>query len=91
MTPDETQAMREKVVAYLRSREYTERDADGSDFQFHQDRSLRFKIGTAYSEVTITVWEDNKQTFRAIRITQNSQFEEAKHTIDKFIADRAAS
>lgn len=68
----------------LYSQHYVERDADGSDFQFGSDTSLRFKVGMVYGEVTVTVWQEGKQT-QAIRILSDAQVVEAKHHLDAII------
>lgn len=56
-----------------------------SDFRFGTDPGLRFKTGTVYGEVTVTIWRYGKQ-IDVIRILNDAQVVEAKHEIDAFIA-----
>lgn len=56
------------VHANLEQAGFAPRDADPSDFARGDDRSLRFKTGCAYAEVTVLPMIDNKQQ-PAIRAT----------------------
>lgn len=56
------------------------------DFQYGDDTSLRFKTGTVYGEVTITVWKHQRQ-IDVIRCTNDEQVVEALHEIDRLIND----
>lgn len=51
---------RRRVVEFLEGQGYQARDADGTDFA-HPDTDVRFKVGTVYREVTVTVWQGPKQ------------------------------
>lgn len=82
-----------QVVAWMNenlvSLHFKPRDADGSDFQYGDDRTLRFKTGTSRGEVAIQVWK-NDQCTEVIRILNVDQMVEAKHQIDKIISDHQA-
>jgi hypothetical protein len=47
---------------------WSPRDADGNDYQRGSDDALRFKVGTAYHEVTVLVMHGNTQV-DALRAT----------------------
>lgn len=70
----------------LKEHNFTERDADGSDFQFGTDPSLRFKVGTVKGEVTLTVWK-HARCVETIRVLTDEQVVEAKHRIDSLVHD----
>ena len=74
-----------EINAHLRARGFTERDADGADFQAGEDRGLRFKTGTVYGEVTVTVWFNDRQGKEPIRILGEHQMPLAKAQIDRLI------
>ncbi len=58
------------------------RDADHADFGHPTITHTRFKTGTSYGEVTITVWKGNRQV-QAIRIlNENASWEQAKRDLD---------
>lgn len=78
---------RNKVVKNLDDHGFKPRDADPTDFQFADDNSLRFKVGTSYSEVTVTVWYVNKSRFQAKRATSDAQIIELNHWVDSHVAD----
>lgn len=77
---------RNKVVANLEAHGFKTRDADPTDFQFGDDQGLRFKVGTAYSEVTVTVWRSDRQRKTALRATSDEQVVELNHDVDALIA-----
>lgn len=78
-------AVRTEMVRYLADIGFTERDADGSDFQFGDDPGLRFKIGTSYGEVAVSVY--NPTRGQVLRITQDHHVDRAKTTLARVIAD----
>lgn len=73
-----------RVNAYLGEQHFVPRDADGSDYQFGDDRRLRFKTGTTRGEVAVQVWI-NDRPHRVIRILNEDQVIEAFHDIDAVI------
>lgn len=82
--------VRGQVATRLREHGYKPRDADPADFQFEDDRTLRFKVGTQYGEVAISVWWNDERAKDVIRITQEAQVAEALHAIDALVQSRAA-
>lgn len=72
------------IHANLKEHDFRPRDADISDFQFGTDPGLRFKVGTVYGEVTITVWSYGRQT-EVIRVLSDAQVNEAKYRLDALI------
>lgn len=72
------------IRQHLRDHNFHVRDADPSDYQFGTDPGLRFKLGTVYGEVTITVWRFAKQ-IAVIRALNEAQIIEAKYEIDEHI------
>jgi hypothetical protein len=54
------------------------------DFQYGEDTRLRFKTGTVYGEVTVTVWQGQRQV-DVIRCTNEAQVTEALHEIDRYV------
>lgn len=76
-----------KVVnSYLEGHGFKPRDADGNDFQYGDDRDLRFKTGTSRGEVAIQVVKTG-QTTMVIRVLNDNQINDAKYQIDKIIAE----
>jgi hypothetical protein len=75
-----------EINEYLIEKGYVPRDADGADFQREDDRILRFKTGTVFGEVTVTIWVNDRQAKHPIRILGHHQMEDAKHRIDQIIA-----
>lgn len=55
------QEQRSRIVKELSDHGWRPRDADPTDFQFGTDRSLRFKVGTAHKEVTVSRWAYDRQ------------------------------
>lgn len=68
----------------LRDLGFTERDADGTDFQHGTDNHLRFKTGTSYGEVTTLVILDNQQV-ESIRSTSWAGIDRAVLAIRQWI------
>lgn len=66
--------VRNQVVTYLRSEGFKPRDADGTDFA-DEDGIFRFKVGTVYGEVTVTVWQGARcvDTIRVLNEEQSKQ------------------
>lgn len=83
----DVKAARDKIVANLADHGFLPRDADGADFQFHDDMTLRFKVGTVYGEVAVTVWKHDRQMKDVIRVFTEAQIVEANHRIDGIIND----
>lgn len=85
-TLDEARTIR-AVQDILRRHGFEPRDADGSDWQYPgSGGDLRFKVGMAYGEVTVTVWGKIHQ-IEAIRITNpNHSWIEAKRRLDGYLA-----
>lgn len=79
------EAARGKIVANLADHGFLPRDADGADFQFGDDMTLRFKVGTSRGEVAITVWKYDRQAKDVIRVYTEAQIVEANHKIDAII------
>lgn len=75
----------DQVFNHLADHHFVPRDADGSDLQFGDDRSLRFKVGTSHGEVAIQVWREG-QPVHVIRILNTVQLVEAKHEVDRIIS-----
>jgi hypothetical protein len=75
-----------EINEYLMEKGFMPRDADGADFQRKDDRVLRFKTGTVYGEVTVTLWVNDRQVKTPIRILGPHQMADAKHTIDQMIS-----
>lgn len=72
------------INQHIREHGFRANGADGNDFQYGTDPGLRFKTGTVYGEVTVTVWNHQRQ-IEAIRILSEAQIVEAKHEIDGLI------
>jgi hypothetical protein len=77
--------VREKIVKNLTEHGFRPHGADPSDFQFGTDPGLRFKVGTVYGEVTVTIWKYARQVKKPIRILNDEQAIEANHQIDALI------
>lgn len=77
-------AVVQKINHYLTTHDFKPRDADGNDFQYGHDTSLRFKTGTVYGEVSVQVYIDNKVA-EVIRIIRNERVVEAQEQIDRII------
>lgn len=74
--------VREQLVGYLNQLGFVARDADVTDLQLGEDKSLRFKVGTAYNEVTIiVVYEDQDVPNRTLRVTRIGQVAQAEGMI----------
>lgn len=73
---------RKKVVSLLHSLGYTERDADMTDFA-RPDTRLRFKVGTAYTEISATVWLDSAQV-SVIRVTDTAAMDKFLGSIEEW-------
>lgn len=84
MTLDNVTDVVTDVKMHLNEAHFKARDADGQDFQYGFDPSLRFKIGCSYGEVTILVMDEGQQT-EAIRIISEASKIEAFHRIDALI------
>lgn len=80
-------AARQKVVDNLEDHGYRPRDADPTDFQVGNDRTLRFKVGTQHSEITVTVWRED-QSVQTLRAVTEEQVVELNHSVDRQIAKR---
>jgi hypothetical protein len=63
---------------------FTPRDADGNDYQRGMDDALRFKVGTAYLEVTTLVMVDNRQV-EALRATSWSSLDRMLLAIRRYV------
>lgn len=83
MTLDVEKVAKE-LVGYLGTADFKPRDSDGNDLQYGDDMTLRFKVGTVYGEVAVTVWKDGRQV-EALRILSEKQVPEAKHRLDRII------
>lgn len=71
--------VRRRIVSELAEWGWIPRDADGTDFAHPDNRNgLRFKIGTSYGEVAVTVWMGSQQML-AVRTIRDDQ---ASGTID---------
>lgn len=77
-----------KINKYLEGHEFHPRDADGNDFQYGHDKSLRFKTGTVYGEVAVQVVKDDR-TVEVIRILRDERVVEAQEQIDRIIQQHA--
>lgn len=78
-------AARQKVVDNLFDHGFKPRDADPTDFQVEDDRTLRFKVGTVTNEITVLVYQDDRRRKQPLRATSMEQVVEMNHDIDKFI------
>lgn len=74
-----------KINQHIMDQGMVARDADGSDFAFPDDTSLRFKTGTSRGEVAITVWVNDRQRKEVIRVLSDAQLVEATYEIDAII------
>lgn len=72
------------INKHLKEHDFRATGADGNDFQYGTDPGLRFKTGTSYGEVAVTVWKHQRQV-QAIRAMNEEQIVEAKHEIDALI------
>jgi predicted Zn-dependent protease len=54
-------AGRNRIVQALARAGFTQSASDPSDYQQGTSRALRFKVGTQYGEVTMTVWNYSRQ------------------------------
>lgn len=79
------------MTRHLADHHFVSRDADGNDLQYGDDKSLRFKVGTSYGEVAIQIVRDgHANPSETIRILNAAQIAEAKHTLDRAIAEHRA-
>lgn len=74
-----------KVRENLISHGFRPRDADGSDFQYGDDPSLRFKVNCVYGEVTVSVWKHARQVKQPFRATSDAQIVEVNHSVDALV------
>lgn len=80
------------VHDYLRGHNFKQRDADPADFQYGDDTSLRFKVGSVYGEVSVQIVRSgHANPNETIRILNEGQIAEAKHAIDRVIAKHTGS
>lgn len=79
-----------EINRYLEGHNFKPRDADPTDHQYGDDRSLRFKTGTSRGEVAVTILEDGKPN-QIIRILNPDHMINAKYTIDKRIRDHISA
>lgn len=88
MSNIDVQAGRNKVVRALERAGYTMSGADPTDFQKGTDRSLRFKVGTQYGEVTVTTWNYSRQ-IGVNRATRDVQIDDLIGMINQRIEEKA--
>lgn len=81
-------AGRNKVVRALERTGYTQSASDPTDFQQGAHRGLRFKIGTQYGEVTMTVWNYSRQ-IGTHRATKDEQINDLIDVINDRIEEKA--
>ena len=74
---------RHKIVRHLSSHGYKPDSASGTNF-IHPHRSLQFKIGTSYGEVTVHIRE-GRETVDTVRILNASQVGHLLNRIDDLV------
>jgi len=79
---------RNQIVRALERHGYTQSAADPTDFQQGSNRGLRFKVGTQYGEVTITVWNYSRQV-GVHRATKDAHIDDLIHIIDQRVEELA--
>lgn len=82
MAKIDTAKVCKKTHDHLRSLGFSPRDADGSDLG-HPNSLLRFKVGTAYSEVSATVWKGIRQ-IAVCRVSDSTKVEEFLNQLTEY-------
>lgn len=81
-------AGRNKIVRAMERAGFKQSAADLTDFQQGADRSLRFKVGTQYGEVTLMVWNYSRQV-GVHRATKDAQIDDLISVINDRIEEKA--